>query len=227
MLTPKDFFELQDYAHQELFADTEYVWEALKRLKDYIKATLKPGIYGTVEPGAMVEDDVYIGKGTVVEAGAMVKGPTIIGENCEVRQACYVRGNVVTGNDCVIGHCSELKGVIMLNEAQAPHFNYVGDSILGNDINLGASTICSNLKLTEEQVVVRINGEEYPTGLRKLGGIVGDRVQTGCNSVLNPGTLLGPGCLVYPCASIKGYFPPNSIIKLRQTVQVVERALTR
>ncbi len=153
----------------------------------------------------------------------MIKGPTIIGENCEIRQACYIRGNVILGNEAVAGHCTELKGVVMLNKAKAPHFNYVGDSILGYDVNLGAGTICSNLKVTWEKVAVKVNGREYQTGMLKLGAIVGDNAETGCNTVLNPGTLLGKRSLTYPCSSLRGYYPPDSIVKIRQETEIAER----
>jgi len=223
MLSAADFFNLTDFEHGALFEDTEYVWDALKNLEAYIGRALKPGIHGEVMEGAWVEDNVFIGKGTVVEPGAMVKGPTIIGENCEVRQASYIRGNVVVGNECVVGHCSELKGVVMLNKAKAPHLNYVGDSILGYNINLGAGSICSNLKVTWENVVVKVEGKEYETGLLKLGAILGDDAETGCNTVLNPGTLLGKRTLSYPCSSLRGYYPPDSIVKMRQGIEIVER----
>lgn len=223
MLSAADFFDLSGFEHQALFEGTEYVWDALKSLEAYMADVLKPGIHGTVTEGAWVDDDVFIGRGTVVEPGAMIKGPTVIGENCEIRQACYIRGNVIVGNEAVVGHCSELKGVVMLNKAKAPHLNYVGDSILGYDTNLGAGSICSNLKVTWEDVVVKVNGREYETGLLKLGAIVGDNAETGCNTVLNPGTLLGKRSLTYPCSSLRGYYPPDSIIKTRQTTEIVAR----
>jgi NDP-sugar pyrophosphorylase family protein len=223
MLSPADFFDLTDFEHRALFEGAEYVWDGLRNLEAYIGRVLKPGVDGTVMEGAWVGEDVFIGKGTVVEPGAMIKGPTIIGENCEIRQVCYIRGNVIVGNDAVVGHCTELKGVVMLNKAKAPHFNYVGDSILGYNINLGAGSICSNLKVTWEPVVVKVEGREYETGLLKLGAILGDDAETGCNTVLNPGTLLGKRTLTYPCSSLRGYFPPDSIIKMRQTTETAER----
>ncbi len=148
-------------------------------------------------------------------------GPTIIGENSVIRHGAYVRGNVVVGDDCVVGHTSELKGAILLNGSGAPHFNYVGDSILGNRVNLGAGTKLSNLKIIAGNVKVRIGDTEYDSGLRKFGAILGDNAQTGCNSVLNPGTLLGCGSMVYPNATVTGYVPPQSIVKLRQTLETV------
>lgn len=224
MLRAEDFFDLSEFEHAALFDGTEYVWEALTHLEEYIERRLKPGVEGKVMEGAVIEGSVFIGADTVVEPGALIRGPTIIGKGCEIRQGCYIRGQVIVGDGAIVGHASELKGSVLLNEAKAPHFNYVGDSILGGDCNLGAGTICSNLKVTWEPVVVRAEGREYDTGLLKLGAIVGDKVETGCNTVLNPGTLLGKRCLIYPCSSLRGYYPPDSVIKLRQNIQVVQRA---
>ncbi len=222
MLRPEDFFELDNFAHRDLFADCEYVWEALQRLKTYIADVIRPGIHGTVMDGAyLIGDQIQLGKGAIVEPGAYVTGPTIIGENSVIRHGAYVRGNVVVGDDCVVGHTSELKGAILLNGSGAPHFNYVGDSILGNRVNLGAGTKLSNLKIIAGNVKVRIGDTEYDSGLRKFGAILGDNAQTGCNSVLNPGTLLGCGSMVYPNATVTGYVPPQSIVKLRQTLETV------
>ncbi|MCP4402650.1 MAG: glucose-1-phosphate thymidylyltransferase [bacterium] len=224
MLKAEDFFDLSGFAHQELFQDTEYVWDALKRLPDYLKKRLNPGIHGTVMGDAWVMgENVEIGAGSVVEPGAYIAGPTIIGEFTTIRSGAYVRGNVVIGDRCIVGHTSELKGAIMLNESQAPHFNYVGDSILGRKVNLGAGTKLSNLKIIEGNVKVQIGEEVYDSGLRKFGAILGDNAQTGCNSVLNPGTLIGRNSLVYPNAAVSGYVAPDSIVKLRQTLEIAQR----
>jgi NDP-sugar pyrophosphorylase family protein len=169
----------------------------------------------------VIGDQIQLGKGSVVEPGAYITGPTIIGENTVVRSGAYVRGNVVVGDHCVVGHTSELKGAIMLNYSGAPHFNYVGDSILGNRVNLGAGTKLSNLKIIKGNVKVKVGDAVYDSGLRKFGAILGDNAQTGCNSVLNPGTLLGRGSMVYPNATVTGYVPPESIVKLRQSLEIV------
>ena len=226
MLKPKNFFDLKDFAHQEIFLDLEYVWDALKRLPDYITQTIMPGIHGTVMDGAyLIGDDIQIGKGSVIEPGAYITGPTIIGEDTVIRNGAYIRGNVLVGDHCVVGHTSELKGSIMLDGSGAPHFNYVGDSILGNNVNLGAGTKLSNLKMTKDTVKVKIADQAYDTGLRKFGAILGDRAESGCNSVLNPGTLIGPGSLIYPNSTVSGYIPPDSIVKLRQTFEIVKKML--
>lgn len=161
----------------------------------------------------LFDAQIAIGEGTVVEPGALIKGATIIGKNTEVRQGAYIRGDCIVGDRCVVGHTTEIKNGVMLNDAKAGHFAYIGDSILGNNVNLGAGTKLANLKILKSNVTINIDGKRYDTGIRKLGAIMGDNVETGCNSVTNPGTLLGKGCLVYPCTSVKsGYYPPNSRI---------------
>ncbi len=165
------------------------------------------------------ENDIYIGKGSIVEAGAMVCGPAIIGENVEIRHGAFVRGNVVIGNGSVIGHSSEVVRSVFLPGAKAPHFNYVGDSILGTHVNLGAGTKLSNLKNDGTNVKTRIAEHLIDTGIRKFGAILGDNCLLGCNSVTNPGTIMERNCRVYPCASIQGHFPENSIVKLRQQIE--------
>jgi len=175
--------------------------------------------------GAFVRGKVYIAEGAVVEPGAYVMGPAVIGAGTVVRHGAYVRGNVVTGANCIIGHTTEVKNSIFLDGAKAAHFAYVGDSVLGRDVNLGAGTKCANFKIQagNEEIVIRADGKEYPTGLRKLGAILGDGVELGCNCVTAPGTLVGRGTLVYPCVSLRGVIPPNSIVKMKSSVQIVSR----
>lgn len=162
----------------------------------------------------LMDDDIFVGPGSVVEPGALIKGPTIIGSYCEVRQGAYLRGHCLVGDRCVLGHTTEMKHSVMLDGAKAGHFAYIGDSILGNRANLGAGTKLANLKITGTPVGIKINNEVHDTGLRKLGAIIGDDTETGCNSVTNPGTLLGRGCLVFPALSVRsGYYPDRSIIR--------------
>ncbi len=222
MLRPADFFDLQDFEHRAIFDGAEYVWQALERLESYLRDNLKPVILGEVMPGAWIEGQVYIGPGSVVEPGALVRGPAIIGPGCQLRHGCYLRGKVVAGKGCVIGHCTEVKGSILLDGVKAPHFNYVGDSILGNGVHLGAGTACSNLKLAAGNVSVEVNGHRFQTGLRKLGAIVGDGAETGCNAVLNPAAMIGPGARVYPGVSVRGFHPPRALLKLRQQIEQAE-----
>ncbi len=223
MLKPEDFFDLSKTKHAELFDGVEYVWDALKRLADYVKEDLKPGIEGKLMTGAYVSENVFIGKGTVVEPGACVKGPAIVGENCELRKGCYIRENVIIGDGVVVGNSSELKGAMMFDNSQVPHFGYVGDSIMGWKAHLGAGVKLSNVKLIREPIVVVVEGVSYNTGLIKFGAIIGDECDIGCNSVLNPGSLVGRRTVIYTNVSWRGYCPPNSVVKLRQTIEVAPR----
>jgi len=164
----------------------------------------------------LFDEKISIGQGTVVEPGALIKGPTIIGKNTEVRQGAYIRGTCIIGDRCVVGHTTEMKSSVMLNDAKAGHFAYIGDSILGNNVNLGAGTKLANLKLVDSNVTIRINDITHNTGIRKFGAIMGDGVETGCNSVTNPGTILGKASMVYPCVSVKGgYYLAGSRIQQR------------
>ena len=180
-----------------------------------------------IMPGAYLFDDrVIIGPGTVVEPGALIKGPTVIGKNCEVRQGAYFRGNALIGDECLVGHATEVKNSIMLNGAKAGHFAYLGDSILGARVNLGAGTKLANLKMVSGPVTIRTQeGEIYETGLRKLGAVLGDGCETGCNTVTSPGTLVGKGSMVLPCVSLPGgYYPPRLIVSHhKDTLRVHEK----
>ncbi len=189
---------------------------------DATKGTLKVRIEGqevgdatVLYAGSVIWDDtVSLGPGAVIEPGALIKGPTIIGGSTEIRQGAYVRGKCLTGTGCVIGHTTEIKSSIMLNGAKAGHFAYIGDSILGAASNLGAGTKLANLKLSGDSIRVRVSGESLDTGLRKLGAILGDSVEIGCNTVTNPGTILGTGSLVWPLTSVApGYYGPWTILR--------------
>ncbi|UCH22900.1 MAG: hypothetical protein JSU83_06745 [Deltaproteobacteria bacterium] len=164
-------------------------------------------------PGTFLFDDkIIIGPGTIVEPGALIKGPTIIGSEAEVRQGAYVRGNCLVGNRCVVGHATEIKGSIMLDGAKAAHFAYIGDSILGNDVNLGAGTRLANLKMIPGSIVIKHDRKRHKTGRRKLGAVLGDRAETGCNSVTSPGTLMGPSSIVYAGVTVPGGYYPNRTV---------------
>jgi carbonic anhydrase/acetyltransferase-like protein (isoleucine patch superfamily) len=169
-------------------------------------------------PGAYLFDDrVVLGAKSVVEPGALIKGPTVIGEGTEVRQGAYVRGNCLVGNDCVVGHTTEIKGSILLSGAKAGHFAYIGDSILGRDVNLGAGTKLANLKMIAGNVSVRVDSNRVDTGRRKLGAILGDRTELGCNSVTSPGTLVGPDSIIYPTVAVPpGYYTARTHVRLRR-----------
>ena len=208
MLSPLDFFDLAEFAHRSIFDGLEYAWQALDRLADYLENHAQARVLGEISPAAALAGSVVIGSGTVVEPYAAIIGPAIIGDDCRIRHSAYLRGGVLLGSGCVVGHCSEVKGSIMLDGAKAPHFNYVGDSILGNRVNLGAGTVCANLRLDGCEVFVRAGGSgdcRIGTGRRKLGAILGDGVKTGCHAVLNPGTLVARGAVVPPGARVSGY----------------------
>lgn len=201
MLTYQDFFDLTQSDHQALFTKGP-IWEALNRLHDYLLK--RPFVIeGEVMPGAILINPelIAIGKGSVVEPGAYIKGPCIIGKNCQIRHGAYLRGDILIEDSCVIGHATEAKNSIFLKGSQAGHFAYVGDSILGNGVNLGAGTKCANLRLDRKNI--KIQGQD--TGRRKLGAIFGDGSQTGCNAVTNPGTLMAPKSFCLACATPKGY----------------------
>ncbi|OGQ06220.1 MAG: hypothetical protein A2026_14300 [Deltaproteobacteria bacterium RBG_19FT_COMBO_46_12] len=165
-------------------------------------------------PGAFLSnDEIIIGPGTIVEPGAFIKGPAIIGSHSEIRQGAYIRGDCIVGNRCVVGHTTEMKGSILLDGAKAAHFAYVGDSILGNDVNLGAGTKLANLKMIPGSIIVTADKKRYNTGRRKLGAILGDHTETGCNSVTSPGTLMGPSSIVYSGVAVPtGYYPSRTIV---------------
>ncbi|MCJ7665511.1 MAG: glucose-1-phosphate thymidylyltransferase [Actinobacteria bacterium] len=170
----------------------------------------------------LMDDEIYIGEGTVIESGALIKGPTIIGDGNEIRQGAYIRGNVIVGNKCVVGHTTEMKTAVMLGESKAGHFAYIGDSILGK-VNLGAGTKLANLKIIESKISLTIDGNKYETGLRKFGAIFADGVETGCNSVTMPGSLLSRDVILYPNTTARGYYPPDTIIKLKHKAKMGKR----
>jgi NDP-sugar pyrophosphorylase family protein len=224
LYSPETFLDLQHSEHRMLFENAVNVWEALSQISSYLQFRLKPGIHGRLIGKPFISGAVFIGAGTVVEQGAMIKGPAWIGEGCEIRNGCYIRENVIVGSGCVLGNSCEFKNSILFDEAQVPHFNYVGDSILGFRAHLGAGVILSNVRLDHAEVLVpNENGGLIPTGLRKFGAIIGDRAEVGCNSVLNPGSMIGRNSMIYPGTQWKGVLPANSTVKTLQTQQVVER----
>lgn len=172
----------------------------------------------------LMDDDIYIGKNTVVEPGALIKGPTIIHDSTEIRQGAYIRGEALIGNDCVVGHTTEIKSAVMLGGSKAGHFAYIGDSILGR-VNLGAGTKIANLKMTGSQVILNINGQKYETGLRKFGAILADGVETGCNSVTTPGSLLAKNVLLYPNSTARGYYSAQKIVKVKHVQKITDHRL--
>lgn len=243
-------FDTRKTAHARLFDHARQPWDALVALGDYILALLEEealklgpsrdvsdvasGVKLTgelwigkdteIEPGVTIEGPVRIGSGCHVESGALIRGPTWIGDNCEIRQAAYLRGFVLAADNVVLGHACEFKHCALLEYAQAPHFNYVGDSILGPKAHIGAGVILSNVRLDKKTVSVFDldtssvpssvpSRERIETGLEKFGAIIGDECEIGCNSVLNPGTILGARCRVLPLSRVSGSWAQNSRIQ--------------
>ena len=220
MFKPSELFDLKQTDHAALFDDCEFAWDVLKRLKAYINARVRPGSAGKQNPRASIGELVIIGEGTVIEDGAMIKGPAIIGKNCQIRHNAYIRENVIIGDGCVVGNSSELKNSLLFNGAQAPHFNYIGDSILGHKAHLGAGVKISNFKLFPSNITVEMDGTPFDTGLRKFGALLGDGAEIGCNAVLNPGSIIGRGAVVYPNVFWRSILPANNIAKNKAEVEV-------
>lgn len=204
--TPQTFFDLSLFAHKELFLEITHVWDALDKIPKYINSQALGVIQGDVSAAAhLIDPDlISIGVGSVVEPGAYIKGPCIIGDYCTVRHGAYLRGNVVAGDHCVLGHDTEVKNSIFLDHAKAAHFSYVGDSILGNHANLGAGVKLANLLFNRTAIKIDFQEGKVSTGRKKLGAILGDFAQIGCNSVTNPGTLMGKKSCLYPCLNVGG-----------------------
>ena len=221
VIFPEALFDYERFEHKNLFAKACYVWEALLLLREYIAAYIpRARHHKNVEimQGAIVGPDVVLGAGVVVEPHVYIKGPAIIGDRTVIRHCAYVRENVIIGQDCIIGNSTEIKHSIVMDETRAGHWNYIGDSIIGFNVNLGAGVKFANSKITDTEVIARnLDGKIYTTGLRKLGAITGDDSQIGCNSVLNPGTLLGKGCVVYPVLSVQGTYFHHEVIKSTST----------
>lgn len=236
MLKPTDLFDLSQPEIASLFTGCNYVWEALPRIASLVAERVGNGqtIRGTVMDGAILGDaPIYVGEGAIIEPTAYVEGPAYIGRNVTIRHGAFVRANVMLLDGAILGHASEAKNALFLPDAHAPHFAYVGDSILGQRVNLGAGTKLSNLSVLSAKdpqtgrrptIKFKVEGQEYDMGVTKMGAILGDDVQTGCNSVLNPGCIIGRNSLVYANMSLrKGFYPPNSMIKLRQELEIAPR----
>lgn len=221
MFAPSDLFDLSKTDHAALFEGCETAWDALRRLGDYVMSVARSELRNSCEGVAWIGDNVFIGEGTVVEDGAMIHGPAVIGRNCRIRHNAYIRGNTLVGDDCVVGNACELKNAVLFNACQVPHFNYVGDSILGHRAHLGAGVKISNLKIVEGTVFVEHEGRRVDSGLRKFGALIGDHAQVGCNAVLNPGTILGRHAMVYPIVNWRGVLPARHVAKNRAAVEVV------
>ena len=212
-ITIENLYDLTETIAAELFTEAEYPWEVLPRIHDFI---LELGKRLPEEIYEKRGEDIWVAKNAKVAPTACLNGPLIIDEEAEIRHCAFVRGNAIVGKGAVVGNSTELKNVVLFNKVQVPHYNYVGDSVLGFKSHMGAGSITSNVKSDKTLVVVKDNrdsGEEIETGLKKFGAMLGDHVEVGCNSVLNPGTVICPNCNVYPLSSVRGVIPANHIYK--------------
>ena len=220
MFKAEDLFDLTQTEHAAIFGGCGFAWDALKKIEPYL-ANLPKQNPPKRFPGASIGEKVFIGEGTSVEPGALIKGPAIIGKNCQIRHNAYIRENVIIGDGCVVGNSSELKNSLLFNGSQVPHFNYIGDSILGYKAHIGAGVKISNLKMTPGNIFVEVDGVPFDTGLRKFGALLGDGAEAGCNSVLNPGSIIGRGAVIYPNVFWRGILPANMIAKNKAEIEVV------
>lgn len=214
-VTIKELYDLTETAAKPLLESVTYPWEALPKIKDFIIElgnSLDPEEYG--KRG----ENIWIHKSATVFDSAYIAGPCIIGKDTEVRQCAFIRGSALVGDNCVVGNSTELKNVIIFNNVQVPHYNYVGDSILGFHSHMGAGSITSNVK--SDKTLVHVKGADFDiaTGMKKFGAMLGDYVEVGCNSVLNPGTVIGSHSNIYPLSRVRGYVPSNSIYKDRNDI---------
>ncbi|MCQ2441098.1 MAG: UDP-N-acetylglucosamine pyrophosphorylase [Clostridia bacterium] len=213
-----ELFECNVPYLKDLFDKSEYPWEMLPKIKDLILSLIEKGMPDFTE----LKEGVLIGKDVKIADTATIEAPAIIGHGTEIRPGAFIRGSVITGSNCVIGNSSELKNCILLDRVQVPHYNYVGDSVLGNHAHMGAGSICSNLKSDGKNIVIH-GDTEIETGLRKIGGILADEADVGCGCVLNPGTVIGKNTSVYPLTSIRGVIPSGCIVKALNNI--VERRI--
>lgn len=214
----KNLYNLDETIAKDIFEGCLYPWEVLPKIKDFI---INLGENLNKEEYDKVGENVWIAKSAKVAESAYINGPTIIGKNAEIRHCAFIRGNVIVGENAVVGNSTELKNVILFNNVQVPHYNYVGDSILGYKSHMGAGSITSNVKSDKKLVIVKSEDEKIETGLKKFGAMLGDNVEVGCGSVLNPGTVIGKNTNIYPLSSVRGVVKENSIYKKQG--EVVEK----
>lgn len=218
-LTVKENYSLDQTIAKDIFNGVTYPWEILPKISNFI-----------LELGATLSEDeyekrgenVWVAKSAKVAPTAFINGPAIIGKDAEVRHCAFIRGNAIVGEGAVVGNSTELKNVILFNKVQVPHYNYVGDSVLGYKSHMGAGSITSNVKSDKKLVVVKAGEEKIETGMKKFGAMLGDEVEVGCGSVLNPGTVVGNHSNIYPLSSVRGFVPANSIYKKQGEVVTKE-----
>ncbi len=209
-ITIKQLYSLEQTIAKELLEKFTYPWEVLPHIGEYI---LELGQKLPQEEYEKIGEDVWIAKTAKVAPTAYIHGPAIIGKEADVRHCAFIRGKVIVGEGTVVGNSTELKNVILFNKVQVPHYNYVGDSILGYRSHMGAGSITSNVKSDKTLVTIKVEGKKIETGLKKMGAMLGDEVEVGCNTVMNPGTIIGKHSNIYPLSMVRGYVPENSIYK--------------
>lgn len=213
-----NLYNLEESIAKELLEKVTYPWEALSQINDFI---LTLGASLDTEKYKKIGEDIWIAKTAKVMPTAYIHGPAIIGENAEIRHCAFIRGKAIIGEGAVVGNSTELKNVILFNKVQVPHYNYVGDSILGYKAHMGAGSITSNVKSDKKLVNIKNGKEQIETGIKKVGAMIGDEVEVGCGSVLNPGTVIGKNSNIYPLSSVRGVIPKNSIYKKQN--EIVEK----
>ena len=225
MHTAADYLDLTHTTHGSLFEDGAPVWSAVGKIAGYLKEHLQqPENLGLAHPLATIGPDVFIDEGTEIEPGAVIKGPAWIGKNCQIRSGSYIRENVIVGDGCVLGNSCEFKNCVIFDHCEVPHYNYVGDAILGYKAHLGAGVILSNVRLDRKEVTIHDESGTLHTGLRKFSAVVGDHAEIGCNSVISPGSLIGRHSIIYPLANFSGVLAAKMILKVRQEqVRVARR----
>ena len=211
----KSLYDLEETIAKPLLENLIYPWEALPKISEFI---IELGNKLDKEIYELRGENIWIAKTANIYPTAFIKGPAIIGENAEIRHCAFIRGNAIVGNNVVVGNSTELKNVILFNNVQVPHYNYVGDSILGYKAHMGAGSITSNVKSDKKLVIVKDDNEKIETGLKKFGAMIGDNVEVGCGSVLNPGSVIGKNTNIYPLSSVRGVVPANSIYKNKSEI---------
>lgn len=214
----KNLYNLDETIAKDIFDGVTYPWEVLPKIEEFI---IKLG--KTLDPTEYEEkgENIWVAKSAKVAPTAYIAGPAIIGKNAEIRHCAFIRGKAIVGEGAVVGNSTELKNVILFNKVQVPHYNYVGDSILGYKSHMGAGSITSNVKSDKKLVIVKNGKEQMETGLKKFGAMLGDEVEVGCGSVLNPGTVIGKHTNIYPLSSVRGVVPEHSIYKNKN--EIVEK----
>lgn len=218
-LTVKENYSLDQTIAKDIFNGVTYPWEVLPKISNFI---LKLGATLSEDEYEKRGENVWVAKSAKVAPTAFINGPAIIGKDAEVRHCAFIRGNAIVGEGAVVGNSTELKNVILFNKVQVPHYNYVGDSVLGYKSHMGAGSITSNVKSDKKLVVVKAGEEKIETGMKKFGAMLGDEVEVGCGSVLNPGTVVGNHSNIYPLSSVRGFVPANSIYKKQGEVVTKE-----